>query len=402
MEEKENTDQSTSKIPLPYNNCKTTNLLSDVSVWKHSDRNYFTFVILSVVFGFFGFDHFYLRSFGTGFAKLFSNVTMFGFWYFWDVLQILNDKCNIQTNGLNSPFDWIRGIGRGTFDFSEKQTHESQKSFFVYGLLVLLLGTFGFDKFYVGAYGQGITKLIFNFIPFLFLFGWFWTFYDRYVFLFKPSSIMTTGLDAPLPFSWFFNESLKVNDQFEVLPIDKEKKDDKDSSWFSLSALFAPLIAFMKAIVDIIPWQPLYEALVVPVIRPPVQSAIATGTKAYTVGKAGVDLGTKVASEGKEAVSSTLNQLQQFSDPSYIADLAQKKMKEQAEKQTMTIGSTISSKVESNPLVQQVQQTAQSVDQLRQEGGSLESQSSVGPILAGSLTALLLAGGLKALGTYMN
>lgn len=392
MEEKENTDQSKSKIPLP---CEQTNLVSDVSVWKHSDRNYFTFVILSVVFGFFGFDHFYLRSFGTGFAKLFSNVSMFGFWYFWDLLQILNDKCNIQTNGLNSPFDWIRGIGRGTFDFSRNQTHESQKNFFIYGILVLLFGMFGFDKFYVGAYGQGITKLIFNFIPFLFLFGWFWNLYDSYVFIAKPNTIMTTGLDAPLPFSWFFSEPLKVNEQFEVLPINKEKKDE---SWFSLSALFAPFIAFMKTIIDTIPWQPLYEALVVPVIRPPVQSAIATGTKAYTVGKAGVDLGTKVASEGKETVSTTLNQLQQLSDPSYIADLA----KQQAEKQAQVYMSKLQTKVESNPLVQQVQQTAHSVDQIRQQGGSSENNSTVGPLIAGSLTALLLAGGLKALGTYIQ
>ncbi len=388
MEEKENTDQSTSKIPLP---CEQSNLISDVSVWKHSDRNYFTFVILSVVFGFFGLDHFYLRSFGTGFAKLISNFTMFGFWYFWDVIQILTDKCNIQTNGLNSPFDWIRGIGRGTFDFSQKQTYESQKDFMIYGFLVLLLGMFGFDKFYVGAYGQGITKLIFNFIPFLFLFGWFWTFYDRYVFLFKPSSILTSGLDTPIPFSWFFSEPLKVNDQFEVLPINKEKKEE---GWFS--ALFAPLIEFVKAFIALIPWQPLYEALVVPVIRPPVQSAIATGTKAYTVGKAGIDLGTRVASEGKEAVSSTLNQLQQLSDPSHLADL----VKQQAEKQAQAYGSKLEAKVESNPFVQQVQQTAQSVDQLRQQGGG--SSSSVGPIIAGSLTALLLAGGLKALGTYIN
>ena len=135
MEEKEiqgqpKIDQST--YPLPS---KQTNLLSDVSVWKHSDRNYFTFVILSVIFGFFGLDHFYLRSFGTGFAKLISNFTMFGFWYFYDLIQILSEKNNIQTYGLNSPLDWIRGIGRGTFDFSQKETHESQKSFFIYGLL---------------------------------------------------------------------------------------------------------------------------------------------------------------------------------------------------------------------------------------------------------------------------
>lgn len=361
-----------STVPLPS---KETGLISDVSIWKHADRSYFTFVILSVLFGFFGLDHFYLRSFNTGFAKLLSNFTMFGFWYFYDLLQIFTDKCNIQTNGLNSPMDWVRGIGRGAFDFEQKDTHDSKRSFFVYGILVLLLGMFGLDKFYVGAYGQGLVKLIFNFIPFLFLFGWFWTFYDRYVFLFKPNSIMKEGVDAPLPFSWFFSEPMKVNNLFEVLPVDKEKKDEGWFCWFSLSGLFAPLIEFFKMIISVIPWQPLYEALVVPVIRPPVQSAIATGSKVYTVGKAGVDLGTRVASEGKEAVSSTLGKIEQFSDPSYIADLA----KQQAEKQTQALGSSI-----------------------QQKGGSMQSETNVGPIIAGSLTALLLAGSIKAMSSYIN
>jgi TM2 domain-containing membrane protein YozV len=364
-----------------------TGLFSDVCIWKHADRNYFTFVILSVLFGFFGFDHFYLRSFGTGFAKLFSNITMFGFWYFWDLIQIFSDKCNIQTKGLNSPFDFVRGIGRGTFDFEQSGKYESKRSFFIYGILVLLLGMFGFDKFYIGAYGQGITKLIFNFIPFFFLFGWFWTFYDRYVFLVKPQSILKTGSDAPLPFSWFFSEPLPVNQMFEVLPIVKEEKDE---SWFSFSAIFGPFIEFIKCIIDMIPWRPLYEALVVPVIRPPVQSAIATGTKAYTVGKAGVNLSTKVVSEGKEALSSTFNQIQQLSDPSKIQQMVQEQVQQKAQEQADKVTSAAQSATQS--MMQPLTQV--------QTGGS--NESSINPILAGSLTAILLAGSFKALATYIN
>jgi TM2 domain-containing membrane protein YozV len=321
-------------------------------------------------------------------------------WYFYDLLQIFQDKCSVQTKGLNSPFDWIRGIGKGTFNFNQNNQnnqYESKRSFFIYGILVLLFGMFGFDKFYVGSYGQGLTKLIFNFIPFFFLFGWFWTFYDRYIFLVKPDSIMKDGLDAPMPFSWFFSEPSKVSDQFEVLPIVKE--ETKDESWFSLSALFAPLLAFIKTIIDTIPWQPLYEALVVPVIRPPVQSALATGTKAYTVGKAGYNLGTKVASEGKEAISTTFNKLEQFSDPTYISELA----KQQAEKQSQALSQKLDSTIISNPISQQIQdqvqeKALQAEQQQLQKGGA---QSSVAPVLAGSLTALLLAGSLKALSTYI-
>ena len=34
---------------------------------------------------------------------------------------------------------------------------------------------------------------------------------------------MKEGIDAPMPFSWFFSEPSKVNDQFEVLPVAKEQ-----------------------------------------------------------------------------------------------------------------------------------------------------------------------------------
>lgn len=355
------------KSNIELNVPEKTNLISDISVWKNPDRNYFIFVILSVLFGFFGFDHFYLRSFGTGFAKLFSNFTMFGFWYFYDLLQIFQDKCSVQTKGLNSPFDWIRGIGKGTFDFKQSNQFESKKSFFVFGILVLLFGMFGLDKFYVGSYSQGFAKLIFNFLPFFFLFGWFWTFYDRYLFLVKPDSIMKNGIDTPLPFNWFFSEPINVSEQFEVHPIVKEENE----TWFSLSTLFAPFISFFTNIFNILPWRSLYESLIVPIIRPPVQSAISTGNKVFTVGKAGYDLGTKIASESKETISNTFNKLEQFSDPSYISDLA----KQQLEKQTI------------NPIIQQ------------QGGGE---KSSIGPVIAGSLTALLLAGSLKAFSNYLK
>jgi TM2 domain-containing membrane protein YozV len=363
-----------------------SNLISDVNVWKHADRNYFVFIVLSVLFGFFGLDHFYLRSFHTGFAKLISNFTMFGFWYFWDLIQIFSEKKNIQTKGLNSPFDFVRGIGRGTFDFEKSGKYESKRSFFIYGILVLFFGLFGLDKFYIGSYGQGFTKLIVNFTPFLFLFGWLWIFYDSYVFLVKPSSILSTGLETPLPFSWFFTEPTKVNDKFEVLPVSTEQKDE---SWFSFSAIFAPFIGFIKSMISFIPWQPLYESLVVPVIRPPVQSAIATGTKAYTVGKAGIDLSTKLVNEGKDAISSTVGQIEQFSDPSRVQQMIQEQVQQKAQEQSNRLTSSLS----------QMTQPSQPQQPAVQSGGG---QSSINPILAGSLTAILLAGSLKALTTYIN
>ena len=95
-------------LPVPHH-------ISDVNTWGYADRNYYVFVVLSFLFGFLGLDHFYLRSFDTGTKKLLFNVLGLGIWYFWDILQISTEGAAIRQNGLNSPLDWIRGIGRGVF-----------------------------------------------------------------------------------------------------------------------------------------------------------------------------------------------------------------------------------------------------------------------------------------------
>ena len=102
------TPTDTFHLPVPHH-------ISDVNTWGYADRNYYVFVVLSFLFGFFGLDHFYLRSFDTGTKKLIFNVLGLGIWYLWDILQISTEGAAVRQNGLNSPLDWIRGIGRGVF-----------------------------------------------------------------------------------------------------------------------------------------------------------------------------------------------------------------------------------------------------------------------------------------------
>ena len=56
-------------------------LMSDANIWGGPDRSYFTFVILSILLGFIGADHIYLRSFPTAITKTFIHLCTFGFWY---------------------------------------------------------------------------------------------------------------------------------------------------------------------------------------------------------------------------------------------------------------------------------------------------------------------------------
>jgi TM2 domain-containing membrane protein YozV len=188
---------------------KTPHHISDIDTWKHADRNYFVFVILSVLLGLLGADHFYLRSFHTGMMKIIFNIFTLGMWHYWDLIQIVYDGRKIREEGLTSPFDWICGIGRGVFTQNDgKPTYTSEKSYLVYAVLAIFFGFLGADKFYMGEMWQGLAKLLSVFNIFLFLFGFLWVLWDSIHALFMTKSILDNGISAPLPYNMFFNQPI--------------------------------------------------------------------------------------------------------------------------------------------------------------------------------------------------
>ena len=76
-----------------------------------------TFKWITLVFGFFGIDHWAFGSRSTGVAKLIVNCLTLGSWYAYDVVQTWSstreDNTSIQQNGLQSPFGFIDNIGKG-------------------------------------------------------------------------------------------------------------------------------------------------------------------------------------------------------------------------------------------------------------------------------------------------
>jgi len=193
--------------------------ISDVDHWGGlPDRNYFTFIYISVFLGFFGIDHFYLRSFATGTQKFIINCFTFGLWYFWDIIQIVTEGKQIRERGLNSPLDWIRGIGRGTFipeavlKRTDGKHNEAPKSYILFAILAIFFGWLGADKFYMGQPWQGVTKLISCFNIFLVLFGWMWVVWDAVHAFFLTGTVLGSETYAPLPFRWLFDSPIKGSD----------------------------------------------------------------------------------------------------------------------------------------------------------------------------------------------
>jgi TM2 domain-containing membrane protein YozV len=317
--------------------------ISDVNIWKGPDRNFYIFAILSILFGFIGLDHFYLRSFGTGTQKLFMNFATLGLWYWWDIAQVLTEGKKVRTEGLSSPFDWILGIGRGVFeplptDGPRVEQHgggvaavfPAQKSYLLYAFLAIFVGWLGIDKFYMGYMGQGIAKLLSCFNIFLFLFGWLWVLWDAVFAFFFTDDIMKHGIRPPLPYSIFFNEPIPSS----LFEMGHEPPRDQVSVWDWLTC--PPVPSFLKT-----SWFPtmnsakeVYKGVVEPLMKPPVTATLAA----------------------METV---------------------------------------------NP--DSVKKVAELTNTLRQIGGgggdnSEETASGPGSVIAGTLTALLIAGGLK--GTY--
>lgn len=339
--------------------------VSDIDTWKGADRNFYVFAILSILFGFIGLDHFYLRSFGTGTQKALLNFATLGLWYWWDLAQVLTDGKRVRKEGLTSPFDWILGIGRGVFEplppihfpdgsrFVEgnqvgagsPETYPAQKSYLVYAFLAIFFGWLGADKFYLGYFGQGVAKLLSCFNIFLFLFGWLWVLWDAVFAFFFTSDIMKHGIKSPLPYSIFFHEPIPSS-MFEM---GHTHADSSGSFWDWLTC--PPIPSFLKS------WVPgvnsvkeVYNGVLKPLMKPPIAAtlAVAEQTNPGVIQKVG-------------EISNTIRQ----------------------------VGGGIQTM---NQLVQGGGGGGSPVVETNAEGGG------AGAVIAGTLTALIIAGGLK--GTY--
>ena len=327
--------------------------ISDVDTWGNPDRNYFVFVALSLVLGFIGADHFYLRSFGTGLQKLFVNIFTLGFWYFWDVLQITTEGEKVRKEGLSSPLDWIKGIGRGVFTTPAQQSggadFESNKSYLFYTFLAIFFGWLGADKFYLGQGWQGLAKILSCFNIFLFLFGWMWVVWDAFHAFFLTDKIMKEGITAPMPYSMVFTGKTEP-DVFKVHQVGSGPQGPQQTTGFL--DWIAKTFNF-PSVPSSTPWQNIYKELVAPLMTPQIVKAVQKAEETCS--------GMPQMPQMPQMPSApTIANLPELSKMPTIANLSG-----------------------------------------RQAGGGIQD-SGPGPAIAGVLTAIVLAGGLKGFYDFIS
>jgi TM2 domain-containing membrane protein YozV len=327
------------------------------------------------VLGFFGTDHFYLRSFGTGVQKLIFNIFSLGFWWWWDVLQIVTDSNKVKAEGLNTPFDWVRGVGRGVFEDPVKKAEALEnggkivrvkKDLFVYALLTMILGICGADKFYIGETYQGIAKLLSVFNIFTFLFGLAWVIWDIVNVLFYTESLVKNGISPPPPFTWLFPEPIKAEPLFMPEEVSKEQLEKE-------SAKEAPVGGFPILGMDTFRFW--YKELAVPLLQPTVGTAVKTADKTVQLGEKAAAVGGEVLAAGPKVASAVTSSIASALNPAVIMEQVQQAA---ADKAASRIGV--------------------------QAGGGLTGRDgeSSGPIVAGTLLAVVLAGAGKFVYDIVN
>ena len=121
------------------------------------DRNMDTLWWYSL-FGFLGLDHFYLRSPGTGIAKLLT-CGGFLFWWIWDLVQISAEKKRVLNYGLSMPLDIHTGIGQGMMYEGGKWNYKQITDFSSW-TFATVFGFLGIDMFLLGRFWLGFRKLI--------------------------------------------------------------------------------------------------------------------------------------------------------------------------------------------------------------------------------------------------
>ena len=343
--------------------------ISDVAIWGTSDRNYWTYTILAIVLGFLGADHIYLRSYGSAFQKFLFNCVSLGFWYWWDILQALTEREKITKEGLSGPFDWGEKVGRGAFGTDPSPP----KDYVIYTLLAVFLGFMGADRFYLGQWTTGVLKAVSVF----FLIGWLWVAFDAANAVFFPRSLVTSSPEGSygFPFSLFEVSGCRQFTGPESVCHKSPQSRTQEGGFFGFFGLSGGLTGFLDWI------------------------AKSVGTPFIPYPKEIIADGLHAASAVTEAAANAINESNEgnlkLPEIPKIPSIPTLPTNLSSVLPTVAAATTAASTT--------TEPSALSMPSQQQGGARLEtSVGSTGPIIAGALSALVAAGGLKAAYDFLS
>lgn len=251
--------------------------------------SYHTFVGLSVLGGFLGLDHLYLRSPWTFLAKCIVNIVCFGIWWIYDAVQALFNPDVIRVYGLFLPGWGPIGVGAGVL--SKEEPDKKHYQFLLYAFSLIFGGIIGMDSFLVGDKTTGFIRLL-----------------SAVSVLFLPIALLFWGYNV---FQFFINTKDVVSANHEFFGAPAHSLSSQMRSRFPiLSFLFSPVESLKYAINKVVG-----PALIEPITKT-AQAAIDTAEHAVSTVDHTVQLGRNVVSKGSdivEQVGKTMDTLSQVS-----------------------------------------------------------------------------------------
>lgn len=286
--------------------------------WGGSQIEPTTFKIITVLFGFFGIDHLLLRSPMTAILKFIVNLLSLGFWYWYDVLQVFTDFDNFKKYGYSIPIFGPAGLGAGLVH--EKGAPEAPKNspspFYFLAFALSSLIPYGVSHVIAGDYVGAFLKFILSVSFFTFLFGWLWAFYTFGNMVFNSKSLFENGADRLFPVSVVVGQYGPAPHLTTVKQSTTEKEPDCPPGFLDIVSNYLLLIP--KLIVDNI----------FPPVKKVAEVVIEKGKEVIEQTKQTVEPPikevTKLATEMPKVLSSTVTELGKYTDPTKLAELAEK------------------------------------------------------------------------------
>ena len=207
------------------------------SYWGGAQMPYWAFMFLTIfpITGITGINHLALRSPWTALLKAITNLPLFGFWYFFDIAQVIGERESVQVNGLALPFYGPQGIGAGMFVNNTKTNVADPKKagpwiFLMYFFATMFFAAFPINKWIIGDYwGLASQILMYVLFPLTFM-AVGWGFYDLYRVFFTTRDVLEKGAARVPPADWFMKPYFdrSILGPFPKI-VDPEEKDEEIS-----------------------------------------------------------------------------------------------------------------------------------------------------------------------------
>jgi TM2 domain-containing membrane protein YozV len=251
--------------------------------------SYHVLLGLSVLGGFFGLDHIYMRSPVTAIAKFIVNVFAFGLWWLYDAVNIIFNADVVKMYGLGIPGWGPFGIGAGVL--AKPIPDKKHLSFLAYSATLIFGGLIGLNSFLVGDRQTGIIRLL-----------------SAVSFIFLPLALVWWAYDV---FQYMTNLEDVIDSHHQFFGAPHRSLANRMRSRFPLiGLLFSPLESIKTLVNNIFG-----PALIAPLVGS-IDAVTGTVEKAVSAVDNTVQLGREaVAKSGEivEQVGKTLNTLSQAS-----------------------------------------------------------------------------------------